>query len=391
MGWDGNPLDAWDAYGAVGTPLLFVAFGLQYAAFLRASGRITKQKTTAMAYMKGFCCLCAVATSAFWVGRNAWCSNNGLGYAVLSILFGMMISNAPGSRPAWLLAVAADGEFFIKCSLVLLAVEFGVIGRFGWQSFIVSWIGSPVALVAGYLIGTRIFGMNAALSLLVSVGATWCGASAISAVGAIVNPPASDISVSISVVAAFTVIFTFAQAYLAIGVGMDDSVAGAWIGASVDQTGNVVASAAIVSEEAVEVAGIVKMILNSGLGILATVVAFWWQMRPSSTTNGAEKKPISLYLMWDKFPKFVVGYLLCSGVLTAVIPRIEMTAEGGAILRGIGTLNKWWFAIAFVGIGLGTNVKELWEGAVKSGVVKLYLVTNAIDIGLALVLAYAVF
>ena len=50
----------------------------------------------------------------------------------------------------------------------------------------------------------------------------------------------------------------------AIGVGMPEAVAGAWIGASVDQTGNVLASAAIVSDYATEVAAIVKLILNSG-------------------------------------------------------------------------------------------------------------------------------
>ena len=49
-----------------------------------------------------------------------------------------------------------------------------------------------------------------------------------------------------------------------IGVGMPEAVAGAWIGASVEQAGNVLASAAIVSDYATEVAAIVKLILNSG-------------------------------------------------------------------------------------------------------------------------------
>ena len=50
----------------------------------------------------------------------------------------------------------------------------------------------------------------------------------------------------------------------ALGLGMDEAVAGAWIGASVDQTGNVIASAAIVGDYSTEVAAIVKLILNSG-------------------------------------------------------------------------------------------------------------------------------
>ena len=50
----------------------------------------------------------------------------------------------------------------------------------------------------------------------------------------------------------------------AIGVGMPEAVAGAWIGASVDQTGIVLASPAIVSDYATEVAAIIKIIFNSG-------------------------------------------------------------------------------------------------------------------------------
>ena len=71
--------------------------------------------------------------------------------------------------------------------------------------------------------------------------------------------------------------------------------------------------------------------------------------------------------------------------------HIEGTAEGDAYQRAVLSLNKWWFAIAFVGIGIGTNFKELWEGAVNSGVVKLYLVANTIDILLASGLAYLFF
>merc|ERR1712157_528865 len=143
-------------------------------------------------------------------------------------------------------------------------------------------------------------GMDAGISLLIAVGSTWCGASAISAVASIIGSSNAEISLSISVVAFFTVIFTFVQAYVAIGVGMPDEVAGAWIGASVDQTGNVIASAAIISEEATEIAGIVKIVLNSGLGILATVIAFWWQ---SKQDRDAEKKKFSALFIWDKFPK----------------------------------------------------------------------------------------
>jgi len=394
MPWNSNPFDAWDLYGTVGIILLLHLFGAWYLMAKYFMGKIDAEKPFSM-YAKGFLAIGLVAVVSFWLGRQEWCARNGFGYAIFAIVFGMIIANIPlgngdriPDRLPWLKLVSKDGEFFIKSSLVLLAVEFVVLKRVGVEAIIVAWIGSPVALVSGFLMGTRLFKMDADITLLVAVGSTWCGASAISAVAAIVGSSSADISLSISVVAFFTVVFTFVQAYIAMGTGMPDNVAGAWIGGSVDQTGNVIASAAIISEEATEIAGIVKIVLNSGLGILATIIACWWQTRRESNE---EKKRIDLLFIWDKFPKFVLGYLLCSGILTVVLPILEGTAEGSALQRAVSTLNKWWFSIAFVGIGASTSIKELWEGAVKSGIIKLYLATNLLDIVIALGLAYAVF
>ena len=396
MTWSDNPLDAWDVYGTFGTFYLLLYMMAVYLLAKNCMGKINADKPASM-YAKGFIGMGLVAVVSFWLGRQEWCARNGLGYAIFAIVFGMLIANTPVScsgerlpdKLPSLKLVAKDGEFFIKSSLVLLAVEFSVLGRVGLEAITVAWVGSPVALVAGFLIGTRVFEMDAGVALLVAVGSTWCGASAISAVAAIIGSPSADISLSISVVAFFTVIFTFVQAYAAIGVGMPNDVAGAWIGGSIDQTGNVIASAAIVSEEATEIAGIVKIVLNSGLGILATIIACWWQTRRDN--SNAEKKEISLPFIWDKFPKFVLGYIFCSAILTVVLPYLGETPEGGALQRAVLTLNKWWFSIAFVGIGIGTSIKELWEGALKSGVLKLYLATNLLDIAIALGLAYAVF
>jgi uncharacterized membrane protein YadS len=212
--------------------------------------------------------------------------------------------------------------------------------------------------------------------------------AAISATGSVIDAKSSNISLSISVVALFTVLFTFAQPYFAIGVGMPDDVAGAWIGGSVDQTGNVIASAAIISEEATEVAAIVKLILNSGLGVLCTAIAFWWQTK--ADINGSRGK-FSWLFLWDKLPKFILGYFICSGILSVVLPLIEGSPEAESYQRAVIDINQWLFAIGFVGIGVTTDIKALWAGAIGSGVIQGYLVTNTFDILISLALSYATF
>jgi len=228
--------------------------------------------------------------------------------------------------------------------------------------------------------------------MLIAVGASWCGASAISAVAPAVSASSEDVALSISVVAFFTIVFTFVQPYVAIAVNMSDAVAGAWIGGSVDQTGNVVVSAAIISEEATEVAGIVKMVLNAGMGVMASVIACYWTScrRRIGEEDGDEeaKNDFRLVMLWDKFPKFTIGFIITSAVLTGMMQNLEGTNEGNAMPGAISSMNKWWFAIAFVGIGLTTDVKKLFKEAWKSGIIQVYLFANTVDIFLALGLSY---
>lgn len=325
----------------------------------------------------------------------------------------MMVTNSPRGPicDKTLSYAAKDGEFFIKCSLALLAVQLDVLIRVGLPGIAVAWIGSPLAIIFGYIIGTRLMKCEDSLALIICVGASWCDATAISAAAPIVSAKSEDVSLAISVVSFFTIACTFVQPYFALGVGMNESVAGAWIGASVDQTGNVIVSAAIISDEATEVAGIVKTVLNAGLGLMASIVACWVrfvlplfsistdvsqqhltnsflifkQQWTSRRVDGDEKKPFSLVMLWDKFPKFTIGFFITSIILTVVILRRDGTAQADALPRSISSLGRWWFAILFVGIG--SNVHKMWKAAVSSGIIQMYLNANTINIALALGLA----
>ncbi|KAL3912142.1 MAG: hypothetical protein SGILL_007002 [Bacillariaceae sp.] len=392
--WEKNPLDAWDAYNLIGIPILLLILMAFYLAALRFMGKLNPKSeeetrvARALQYTKGFVVMSILAVLALWLGSNTWASSRGLGYAVFAILLGMVLGNTILAKPErlpWLLLTARDGEFFIKCSLTLLAVELNVLVSVGAPGMLVAWIGSPLAITLGFFLGMRLFGCQDSLSMIIAVGAAWCGASAISAVAPVVSASSEDVTLAISVVAFFTVIFTFAQPYIAMAVGMPDDIAGSWIGSSVDQTGNVIVSAAIISEEATEVAGIVKMVLNAGLGIMASVVSCYWNSRRK---EGEEGKEFRWIMLWDKFPKFTLGFVITSAILTGTMQAIPGTLEAEALPSAISTMNKWWFSIAFVGIGCTTNVKTLFEKAWSSGVIQVYLLANTIDILLSLGLSY---
>jgi uncharacterized membrane protein YadS len=408
--WDRRPTDAFaDRYLLVGLPLLGILLCTLYSVSLVFMNVVTTWRELGRRWL-GFAFVYVIAITSLFLGRQDFCREHGLGYAVFSIVIGLIVGNLC-RLPSCVVDVAKDGEFFIKCSLVLLAVELETLVKVGRPAILVAWVGSPITVAAGFYIGTRLFHCNDSLSMLIAVGASWCGASAISAVAPIVNADPADVALSISVVAFGALIFTFVQAYLAIWLDLPDDVAGAWIGASVDQTGNVLVSAAIVSPAAAEIAGIVKMVLNAALGVMASVIACYWSSRRSAvnatTTESAvvvgagddgdagastdhhRKNKLTLVSLWDKFPKFTLGFVITSIILTITLKYIpDGCDEALELPKAISALNQWWFAVAFSGIGLTTNLRTLATKAVSSGIVQVYLLANLIDILVALGLAY---
>ncbi|KAL7546090.1 hypothetical protein ACHAWF_009427 [Thalassiosira exigua] len=215
MGWDTSPLDAWDLYAFIGTIFLLAFMCIVYLVALKCMGKF--EKNSAWQYTKGFVLMGFLATLSLWFGRNRWCATHGLSYAIFSIAFGMIVANSPLGRLGALSSLklaSKDGEFFIKCSLALLATEFSILAKVGVPAIIVAWVGSPVALVLGYLFCRKLFKMETEISILTAVGATWCGASAISATASVIDAKSTNVTLSISVVAFFTVIFTFVQPYI---------------------------------------------------------------------------------------------------------------------------------------------------------------------------------
>eukprot|EP00755_Sulcionema_specki_P001360 Sspe_Gene.26075::Locus_10653_Transcript_1_1_Confidence_1.000_Length_1990::g.26075::m.26075 len=380
--WSGNPLDALDWWSGMGCLVVYPAMMLPMAMAMYIMGKCTKK------LLVSFTVVFAVAFMCFWVGRNSTLKKYGLGYAVLALLSGLFITNILGRcfSVALLDPIASQGEWFIKCSLVLLAVELRLIGEYGPPGIIVGWVVSPLTIAFTYFVGRRLLHIeNAVLCVLIGVGVAWCGASAITAVGPSIKADPSDITIAIGLVCFFVIFWTFALPYFALAVDMDDQVAGAWLGGCVDQTANVVVAGAIVSDEAKEVAGTVKMILNAGLGIICVIISLLWVVYKE--TNGS--KP-SLITLWDKFPKFVLGFLVLSCVISIIV-AVTGTEQGKALPIAVQEMSDWWCAVGFIGVGLNTDVQKLAAKVKGGSVLALYLVGGVVDILVTFAAAYITF
>jgi uncharacterized membrane protein YadS len=144
----------------------------------------------------------------------------------------------------------------------------------------------------------------------------------------------------------------------------------------------VVAAGELISEPAMNAAVIVKFSQNALLGVAAFAISVWWAVRQGKETG---TRP-SARLIWDRFPKFVLGFVAAS-VLFSFVLSGSIVADTAGLVRGLRT---WWFALAFVCIGLETRVADI-VGLDNGRPASAFLVAQALNVVWTLVVAWLLF
>ena len=114
------------------------------------------------------------------------------------------------------------------------------------------------ALVAGAVLH-RALHLRSGQALLIGVGTAICGASAIAAVSAVVEPADEDVAYSISTIFAFNVAAVLAFPLLGHTFGLSGHAFGVWAGTAVNDTSSVVAAATSYGHDALHSAVVVKL------------------------------------------------------------------------------------------------------------------------------------
>jgi uncharacterized membrane protein YadS len=173
--------------------------------------------------------------------------------------------------------------------------------------------------------------------------------------------------------------------YAARYMGLSQEVTGAWIGGTIDTTGAVVAAGTLVGDTAVKISTIVKFSQNVLLGLAAFAISIYWTYT-QKVPEGIEASKPTLGLLWQRFPKFVLGFVAAS-VLFSVFLSEELVAATQGGLKSIQTL---WFVLAFTSIGLETRFSDLFNAGNKRPLYA-FLGAQSFNIILTLVVAYFLF
>lgn len=303
---------------------------------------------------------------------------------IFSLTIGLIIGNFL-KLPEWF-KTSLSTELFVKIGLVLLGttVIFSEILNAGSKGLLQSLVVVLSVWYFAYWICKKLK-VDSELTMMISSAVSICGVSAAIATSGAIKGDSKKLSYVISMVLITAIPMMIFMPYIAQYFNFPQAVTGAWLGGSIDTTGAVVASGSLVGEEALKISTIVKFSQNVLLGIAAFAISVYWTYTQHPAGKDKEAKP-TLKVIWERFPKFVLGFIGASLLFSFLISP-ETNKEVKGMLKNLQGL---WFALAFTSIGLETNFKDLFGRNSKTPFYA-FLIAQGFNIFITLIIAYLLF
>jgi len=349
-----------DLFGKVLAPknlLLILEVGLVFLALasfsIALSGKSVKRFSIGFAAIYGFVIL------SFILAGNKTIAYYGLEYVVFALLIGLVLGNA-ATLPAWL-KEAVRSEFYIKTGLVILGttilssdlIKAGLPGIV--QAIIVV---SAVWFFSLWL--SRRLKVDDEFGVILASAVSICGVSAAIVAAGAINGDKKKLSYVTTLVLLMAIPMLIIQPWIIKVLHIPEIVGGAWLGGTLDTTASVAAAGQLVGPAAVKAGIIAKFSQNVFIGVAAFFIAIWWAYKKPKAKDGETVSAVKLErpglkLVWERFPKFVLGFIGVSLIFSFLLSSSTVKSVA-PVLNGLRTV---WFALAFVSIGLEAKFADL--------------------------------
>lgn len=282
---------------------------------------------------------------------------------VIAIILGIIIRNTISLPQAFLPGLKAFEKILIL-GIVLIgaSLNFKTISSQGPRMLAIIIITMSVSFVLIFFLG-RLFNLPLPLAILLSVGTTICGGSAIAITAPLIKAKEEETSYAIGTIALWGLVAILFYPKIAQLMYVSDLHFGVFAGTAIHSTPQVVGAGFIFSELAGKTATAVKLIRNCFMVPLAFIIALWFTgkhlTQPSTSQQG-----IALNVA-KAFPWFLFGYFLMAGMNTLGYFSPAGTAA-------FNTTGRFLILLGLAGIGLNTNFRSFNRVGIKPLVVGLF-------------------
>jgi|SRR5579884_70375 len=292
-------------------------------------------------FFAGLLAAALVAAVAFACARAAPL----VGAPVFAIVIGALVRAVRPLPAAWRAGTAFASRTVLQAAIVLSGFGLSlatVIGT-GLGTLPVTLGTIVVALVLAPLVG-RSLRLDAALRTLVGCGTAICGASAIAAVSAVIEPPEADVALSIATVFFYNLVAVFVFPPIGHALHLTQDQFGLWAGTAINDTSSVVAAGYVYGHEAGAHATIVKLTRATLILPLVAAIAV---LRLRAHHGEGKRIPWRHIVPW-----FILWFLVAALASSAgLFP--------GAWRPGVAEIATYLISVALAAIGLQTDVPRL--------------------------------
>ena len=355
----------------------------------------------------------ALTVGVAWLGFSAsgWFGQDLLGFEnspvsgiMLAILIGIVIRNVTSLPAVFQPGIRFSVKWILRLGIILLGIRLGFgeaiqVGAAGIPLIVLCVVSA--GLVAHWL--ARWLNVPSRMSVLIAVGTSICGASAIVAIAPAIEADEEEIAYAVATITVFGILAMFLYPYLANALFDDDALsAGRFLGTSIHETAQVAGSGLIYAQvfegkRVLDVATVTKLVRNVFMVAVIPFMAYLYRRR--ITGPASDHRKISVL---RSFPLFILGFVFMAVVRTIGDATLDSGMAYGVIdaaswadlTVGVKTWAGNFLAVAMAGIGLATGfgqfrmlgLKPLYVGlgaAVSVGVVSLLGITGMKLVGLS--------
>ena len=283
-----------------------------------------------------------------------------VGGAIIAIVIGMIITliwkdkGKAGSGIKW------TSKYILQSAVVLLGfgMNLGVIFETGKQSLPIIICTIATSLVIAFVL-KKVLKVKSNTAILVGVGSSICGGSAIAATAPVIDADDNDVAQSIAVIFFYNVLAAIFFPMLGNAIGFDTlhgDAFGIFAGTAINDTSSVTAAATTwdsmwnLGSETLNKAVTVK--LTRTLAIIPITLVLSFIQSKKNVKAGKESKKFSFK---KSFPMFIL-YFVLAAVITTVCVKMGVDAK---VFNPVKELSKFMIIMAMAAIGLNSNVVQL--------------------------------
>ncbi|PHX93268.1 MAG: putative sulfate exporter family transporter [Acidimicrobium sp.] len=270
---------------------------------------------------------------------------------VVAVVLGALISNFGLLPETCRIGLGFSARNLLRLGIVLLGLQlsFAQVRELGAPGLALVIVVVTITFTGTQWLGKKM-GLSSGLSLLVATGFSICGASAIAAMRPVSDADDDDMAYAIALVTICGTLAIFLLPPLGELIGFSGAQFGSWVGASVHDVAQTVATAASGNDDAQQAAIVVKLTRVMLLAPLVAGVSFARRQKQKiAQTTRPSNENIKLPPV---VPLFIIGFI-------AAVTINSVFNLPNSVLSDAKTIEKALLASALVGLGAGVDARKL--------------------------------